>query len=317
MTIIISAANHSYAFQFSDRRLSANRKVLEEHSNKATVFTCLNGRFAVGFTGLAKIPGFAFQPWLVEALYRSAPPDYGTMETAERLKFELDLLFDKHPGIARLHSFQKRLTLLFSGYIYIGGRPFILNLWISNFQNFETFEDFPLAQPRFHIFSELEAEEHSPPVSFIQRVGMWTAMTRDDEDILRRVLESSGSLETLVNAGVSVVRRVSNRPLSQNSVGEEVAVAIVPRDPREPATSRVRLSKSSNAINLLDSVLALPPAGGVPSMMIRDVKLEVQNRGGKGQPAIRAIQGPNELCSCKSGLKFKYCHGRLIQRPSR
>ncbi|MFM0416923.1 SEC-C domain-containing protein [Paraburkholderia aromaticivorans] len=317
MTIILSAGNHSYVMQFSDRRLSGGGKIIEEHSNKATVFVCGNGRFSVGFTGLAKIPGFAFQPWLVDALGRCAPPDYGIMQTAKRLLLELDLLFATHPGIRWLPSSYKRMTIMFSGYLYVENQPFIGNLWITNFQDFNALTDLDAAKPHFWVFAEREREKAPPPVTFIQRVGAWNAMTQEDTEILRRVLETSGSLDTIVDAGVSVVRRIANRPLSANTVGQEVAISIIPRDSRQQPTSIVRLSTGSDSITLLDSVCAFPSPDGSPAlMMVRDLKLEVQNPIA-GKPALNATQGPNERCWCKSGLKFKYCHGRahLIVAP--
>lgn len=311
MTIIITAGNAESVIQFSDRRLSNGKNVVEEHSNKATAFICSDGRFAVGFTGLAKTSGFEFQPWLVDALRRCAPPDFQIIGTINRLILELDLLLSTKPGIRWLPKHSKRLTVMISGYAYRSdGRPYMCTFWVTNFQDFESGIYLNEARPQFWYAAAVEKEVPTGPVVMLQRVGAWNAMTLRDEEILRRVLERSNSIETVINAGVSVVRQISNRPLSANTVGEEVAITIVPSDLGQPMSSRVRLGADSDSITMIDSVTAVPSADGqqAAGLMIRNVTFAATYPT-PGKPAIGAMRGPNEKCWCKSGLRFKHCHG--------
>ena len=307
MTIILSAANAAQIIQFSDRRLSANGKVIEEGSNKATVFTCGNARFAVGFTGLAKCRGFEFQPWLVEALYRCAPPDFGAIETTSRLCVEITKLFSTHPHIHGLPASSKRLTVMLSGYIYEGVRPFVCNILITNFQDFLSGIDHLEARPEFWVVEEIENDEADEPVTLIQRVGAWPAMTDDDEQILRKLLLRGVSVNSLVDTGVSLVRRMSGRTASANSIGTEISVVIVPSDPDQPVETRIRISTGSDRMLLVDTVEAR--AGPQPTIMVRDIRIQVQ-KPTAGAPAFQPKIGRNVRCWCSSGKKFKHCHGR-------
>ncbi|WP_250491041.1 SEC-C domain-containing protein [Caballeronia sp. INML2] len=315
MTIIITAANCDYLMQFSDRRLSMAGIAKTEQSNKATVLSLANGRFAIGFTGLARVGSFEFQPWLVEALYRSAPPDYGIMETAERLAGELNSLFANRRQISRLSPQVKRLTVMLSGYLYSRDRVYIGTIWLTNFQDFVRGVDHPEAADSFDIAEELEPEDSAPLKSYIQRVGAWDAMVDEDERILRTVLESFPSRETIVNAGINIVRRIADRARSWNSVGKNVAVVTIPRDRNLPISTLVRLGTGRNDLLLVDVVEAAYPSTGEANLIsVSNLKMEIQEPP-PGATAFSAVLGPNEPCWCNSKLRFKHCHGRA-RRPS-
>ncbi|MGF7001526.1 SEC-C domain-containing protein [Paraburkholderia sp. GAS32] len=317
MTIIVTAANHDYLMQFSDRRLSSAGVVVTDQSNKATVLPLANGRFAVGFTGMARVGTFEFQSWLVDALYRSAPPDYGIVETAERLGRELNSLFNNRRQISRLSPILKRLTVMMSGYLYAGARAYIGTIWLTNFQDFVQGVDHPEAAESFDIAHELEPEDCPPVPSYIQRVGAWDTMTQEDERILRNVLESSPSQMTMLDAGINIVRRIAERPRSGNSVGKNVAVVVIPRDRNLEISTRIRLGNGRNDVLLVDSVqAAVTPTGESNLISIRDIKIEVQQPVAN-KAAFQAVLGPNDPCWCNSNLRFKHCHGRALSAPMR
>jgi hypothetical protein len=296
--------------QFSDRRLSNSGAVVTDQSNKATVLSLANGRFAVGFTGLARVGSFEFQSWLVDMLYKSAPPEYGVMETAERLLEELDFLFKNRRQINRLASFQKRLTVMLSGYLYVSGKAYIGTIWLTNFQDFVQGIDHPEAADTFSIAHELEPEDSPLAFSYIQRVGAWDAMTDEDERILRNVLESSPSERTLLDAGINIVRRIAKHPRSGNSVGKNVAAVVIPKDPNRGVSTLIRLGGGRDDVLFVDTVQAMGTPTGLPNLIsVKDIKLEVSNPVA-GKPAFQAVLGPNDPCSCKSGQRFKHCCGR-------
>lgn len=306
MTLILAIANHEHHIQFSDRRLTApGGTIVDAEANKATVFVCGNGRFSVGFTGLARCPGFVLQRWLVEALGRCAPPDYGVMETARRLRDELTTLFRENRGIRSATRASQCLTIMMSGYIYRAEGTFVGNIWITNFQNFDGRPSYGEAQDAFWIAAERENENSPQSLSFIQRIGAWPAMTRDDEAILRRLLEQAAPLETLLDVGVGLMRRMADRPAAGGTVGQDIAISIVPSDPHQPPTTRVRNASGTDRVTLLDMVRALPPTLG-GTVQISDIRWEVSEPV-PGMPAFQPKQGRNERCSCGSGLKFKRC----------
>lgn len=307
MTIILAIGNHQQVIQFSDRRLSATGLIVNDHSNKATSFTCGNGRFAVGYTGLASHRSFHLQTWLVDSLSTCAPPEFGVMETCERICSRLTELFKTHPDIRDLSPNVKRLTVFLSGYLYRPDRPYIGNVWITNYQDLESGSDFLDAKPEFWIAAALEKEDSIHPVAFIQRTGAWPAMLSSDEAVLTELLEKEAEENTLVDATVGLIRRMATRPAAANTIGYEVAAITIPRDPSQPITSRVRLASGSDSWIGVDQVVALPDPVG--SVAIRGLRLEVSRTTDQG-PAFQPKLGRNDRCWCKSGLKFKHCHGK-------
>ena len=307
MTIIISAGNNEHVIQFSDRRLSSSGVVLEDSSNKATAFTCADGRFAVGYTGLASIGNFTLQAWLVDALGRCASPDFTAIGTTNRLRAELTDLFRTQPDIRRLPAPTRRLTIMFSGYLFDSAGPRIANFVISNFQNFIAGTDNVEADPEFLIFDEVQSDVATVTPTCIQRVGAWRAMSERDEVVLRQLLEESAPLANLIDAGVGIVRRISDSAKAANSVGKEVAVTIIPRDLNQEINTRVRIDSGRDELRLVDMVSAVPGQAGTISM--RDVRISVDHSD-VAMSAFQPKQGRNERCSCKSGKKFKRCHGR-------
>jgi len=307
MTIIISAGNNEQVIQFSDRRLSSAGVVVDDSSNKATAFTCADGRFAVGYTGLARSGNFGLQEWLVDALGRCASPDFTAFGTTDRLGAELTRLFRTHPAIRTLPAPTRRLTIMLSGYLTLPSGPRIANFLISNFQDFIAGTDSQAAGPEFLIFDEIQRDETTKAPTCIQRVGAWKAMTEGDEVVFRRLLEKPAPLANIIDAGVGIVRRLSDSAKTANTVGKEVAVTIIPSDASKEISTRIHIDSGRDEIRLVDMVSALPEQAGTIS--VRNIEISV-NEPDPARVAFQPKQGRNERCSCKSGKKFKLCHGR-------
>jgi len=151
MTLILTLANSTQVIQIFDRRLTSAGKIITDNANKAITFECPDGRFAVGFTGLARSGQFNFEPWLVDALGKCAPPDFQIREIIGRLASLLTTLFSTHPDIKLLPAFDRRLSVILSGYAISKCRERIGDVLISNFQGFEATAA-STAQPEFQVF---------------------------------------------------------------------------------------------------------------------------------------------------------------------
>ena len=151
---------------------------------------------------------------------------------------------------------------MMSGYVYRPERAYIGNIWITNFQDFLAGIDHGEAQDHFWIASELEKEGDHENSTFIQRIGAWPAMTSEDEGILRKLLETSASEETLIAAGVGLMRRMADRPIAGGTVGHDIAVTIVPQDRSRVVTSRIR--NCSDSDRLVNPFIhpGMPPGSG-------------------------------------------------------
>ncbi|NID07031.1 SEC-C domain-containing protein [Luteibacter jiangsuensis] len=300
MTIILAIGNARQVVQFSDRRLSAAGKIVNEHANKATVFTCSNARLAVGFTGLATSGDFNMQRWLVEALDRLAPPEFTIYEVCCRLANELTHLFKTSRWIRGLLARDRRLSVFLSGYLHNRVPPELCNIIVTNYQNYETGEDSPDALPDFwNIFSLQSGESLCP--TYVQRTGAWGSMTSRDESILRSLLLADASVETLISAGVGLIREMAKRPAAHGTIGQEVQLTVIPSDPAEVVTARVRSSDATDTLVLTDQVIAIPGE----SFAVQGIQIHVHDATDGFRPKL----GRNDRCWCASGLKFKRCHG--------
>lgn len=118
MTLIIGAGNSEQFIQVSDRRLTANGKVVDDESNKAIIMHCANARLAVGFSGLARTDSFSTREWLLKCLSVSGPPDYTAQAIVERLRDMATREFSVNPLLCRLPKHLKKLSIMFTGYLY-------------------------------------------------------------------------------------------------------------------------------------------------------------------------------------------------------
>ncbi|BAU10844.1 hypothetical protein LEP3755_13360 [Leptolyngbya sp. NIES-3755] len=308
MTLILSIGNVDQVIQISDRRLSKHQKVVTDDSNKATVFICRNGRFAVGYTGIAISPhkGFRTQRWLIDSFMDCAAPDYAIYEISERFEKKASRDFKYIPFLRSLAPSEKRLSIMLSGYLTHGSRPLIANITITNFQDFQSGQDYPEAKDEFWTIYELEQDDLKLDTTFIQRVGAWRAMTSEDERILRNMLGQRKPQKALINRAVNLVRQMSDRPAAGNTVGKHLIVTIIPSDSVIPCSAIVKPINAADKVILADEIVLL---GREESIAIRDIELSV-SPSIEGTPAIIPRLGRNDPCWCMSGKKYKWCHGR-------
>lgn len=154
MTLIIAAGNSDQFVQVSDRRLTTNGNVQDDESNKAIVFNCSNARMSVGFTGLAKVGSFSTRDWLLSTLNKCAPPDYVADEIIKRFTERATEEFNRNPQLKLLSGAQKRLSIMFTGYLYHHEPPLGALAIVSNFQNIDTNTKQACASDQFNYFLE-------------------------------------------------------------------------------------------------------------------------------------------------------------------
>ncbi|MEA2722747.1 MAG: hypothetical protein QOH59_518, partial [Gemmatimonadales bacterium] len=142
MTLVLAAANRDYIVQLSDRRLSANGKPTNEESGKAGIFRCLDTRMVFGYSGLATWKSFKTWPWLLRTLAECGEPDSRVKPTLDRLTIRLTEKF-RTPQLMRAPSKDRRLTVMFTGYLNVEDSPYIAQALLSNFQDFDTGRDNP------------------------------------------------------------------------------------------------------------------------------------------------------------------------------
>ncbi len=300
MTIILTVGTSQHMIQFSDRRLSSAGRLIDDHSNKATIFTCRNGRFSVGYTGLARSGSFRTQEWIVDALARCAPPEHSIYETATRLADELKSLFANDRRISGLPASDRRLTIMLSGFVYNEANGKAGCILITNFQDFSLHIDHPEAKEDFTLSTELEKDALEGPLTYVQRVGAWHAMTKQDEITLRALAATGATPSAIISAGVGLIREMSSRPAAMGTIGKEILVTVIPRNLGENIDSTVHHPASQATLAFADQVSSFPEN----SVAIKEFNIQAVD--GLFHPKL----GRNERCHCGSNLKYKRCHGK-------
>lgn len=233
MTFILALINVDFAMQISDRRLTyRGGKPPKEGSDKAIYFKTDNARLCVGYTGLAQASTFRTHKWLVEQLADASTPEHNAGLTLKRLRWRLSKEFRDHGGIRAIDRSDRRLTMMFSGYLDAASPPHPGWAVITNFQDMERGEDCAAPWDEFRLYQSKNAE--LPPGGVVRRVGAWRAMTANDEAEMLALLGARPNRDELVREATALVREIARRPAAQNSVGTDLSSITLGRSQAGP-----------------------------------------------------------------------------------
>jgi hypothetical protein len=302
MTLILALGNSEQVIQVSDRRLSWQGQVVEDESSKAGFLRCLNARLAFGFTGLAKYGEFRTRDWLLETLMAAGRPEGTAMEVLEGLRNRASETFRSHPALRGTRGSDKRLSIMFSGYLDSHSPPLAGFAILTNYQNFDTGQDESEAWAEFRLTFGSERRPGDGEPTLVQRVGNWHAMTRNDEGALRALLKDRKPSSAIVGKAVALIRQMADRPAAGGNVGKQLSVIQIPRDPLRPAESGYHSMGNSYTSYLADGV-TLTPGGGWAH---KDMLLRKLGPPGAPPVVLRKV-GRNHPCPCGSGKKYKRC----------
>jgi hypothetical protein len=297
--------NRDYAVQISDRRLSSGGSPIDDESNKAAVLTCADARLIVGFTGLAQVGNaFRTKQWLLDALLESAPPEFTALELTGRFVDRASKDFQELPVLRGLPAAQKKLTVMFTGFTAqeTGARQ--VALLVSNFQDFARGRDNPEPGPEFqstYFSGRLEVED----ATWVQRVGMWTEFQDRDVAPLRKLLEDGRPPRAVIDKTIETMRAIADRP-SVTTIGGQLSAILVPADFSVPPSSEYHSAKNVLAVQSPSLVVATDVEN---SFAIMDPEFRAVSPGAPAL-AVRKVSR-NAPCPCRSGRKYKHCHGRF------
>lgn len=304
MTLILTLGCSDYIVQASDRRLVADGHLVDDESNKAGVLECINARLAFGFTGLAKFGSFDTRRWLLDALNDAGPPDYAAKGIIDRLAEKASHTFEVAP-LSGIPSQHKRLSIMFSGYLYHHSPPLMGYAIVTNYQDFSTGIDSPRAKEQFHVQYWQERRPSDGDVTLVQRIGTWQAMTREDEVRLRTLLKSRRPARALIGKAVDVLHSMAERASANGAIGKQISTIHLPVSRDEPAQSGYYTRNLGYASYMADYVLATSDENRT---VVRDMEIR-QLRGDTPVPVAVPKVGRNVPCPCGSGRKYKFCHG--------
>lgn len=304
MTLIVALVNQDQTLQVSDRRLSYfGVRPPDDESDKAIYYKTGNGRFAVGYTGLAAAGSFRTHPWLVEQLGEVSEPEYLAGAALPRLRDRLDQVFKERRVLRNLSRGQRRLTVVFSGFLDVGGTPRGANAVLSNFQDAKTGLDAPEAKDEFQL--ELLADGGVTEGAFplIRAFGAQGAITADELAGLEGMLRTRQPQQAILARTISVIRAAATRPEARGTVGKSLSSITLPVDADGP-TMAFHAATSDRMIPAPAAVIATPAVKvGIKSLEFRRADEHLS------PPEGTPIPGRNDPCWCGSGRKFKQCHG--------
>lgn len=311
MTLILALGNSEQVIQVADRRLTGlapARGTVDDDFTKAGVWTCADGRVTFGFSGFATKENFNTQRLLLEQIIACSKPDFQLKPTVERLKDVLTNTFREHATIISLPRSARRLSVMFTGYWDLGQSPCLVNLLLTNFQDFDAGIDDIEAWSEFRgwYFAQVPPGEMSGEPTMIQRIGAWPTLPDSLLDPLRSMLEERKPTKAIVGAVRSVFRTASVSPLARDGIGNRLSVLVLPGDRGIPTTADYLTDTALGHAWYPSQVETLP---GRPCFAVEKMLFNLHDESGRPGVLTIPVVGRNKPCPCGSGKKFKKCHG--------
>jgi hypothetical protein len=302
MTLILTLGNSEQVIQISDRRLSCNGKIEEVESSKAGVLQCLDARLALGFTGLARWDDFNTRDWLLDAIFKSGPPDNTANGILERLKLLASETFASHPKLRLLQKKDKRLSVMFSGYLDYGEPPILGFAILTNYQDFESHKDVNGAWDEFRIYYGKEMRPLNGEPILIERVGNWHATKASDRDSLQAMLEARKPANAILGKAVELLHEMADRSAAKKTIGKTLSAICIPRNRDRGIETGYYSDVNSVEYYMADAIILLE--GGV-RFVLKNCWVSAEN-----VPLTIPKVRPKYPCPCGSGKKYKHCHGK-------
>jgi hypothetical protein len=305
MTLILALINADQALQLSDRRLTyRDARAPEDESDKAIYYKTDNARLAVGYTGLAAAGRFRTHRWLVEQLGPLSEPEHNAGVALERLRESLTETFTRHPSLRRLAASEKRLTVMFTGYLDAADPPRGGSAVLTNFQDPMAGTDAPEAWDEFQLVVREAVLPRDGESSFVLPIGAWRAVKREDVEGLRRLLEERRPQQAILARAIHVIRAIGDRPEAGGSVGRSLSSITIPREAGGPTMA----FHAGTSMRLIPAPATVISTSGVQvgfrEFAVRRADPELV------PPEGTPLPGRNDPCWCGSGVKYKRCHGR-------
>lgn len=306
MTLILAAGNCDQFIQMSDRRLTKpDGSIVDDESNKSILLQCANARLAIGFTGLAGWGAFNTRKWLLSALNECSLPDRTAENLFNRLAVRATEQFRQLP----IPQARKRLTIMATGYLDHHEPPLGGLAVISNCHDLDTGGSIPGAWDHFRCFFRCEPRPSLSNIALFFHVGVLPPVPRPDSAKVVELVKARKPADAIVGKLVEVFRSCAESPFGGNLIGKQLMSVIIPRDRGRTIQCAYHSDTARRETYFPDQVLVVSDK---LHMNVIDVSV------GPGDPGLPPISGPRlragQPCWCKSGKKFKRCHGRRSQK---
>jgi SEC-C motif len=286
----------------SDRRLTWNGKLCEEESNKASTLICMDARMAFAFTGLAKFHSFRTRFWLAEALMEVAGPDHLIDPMIHRFRDKATAEFCKLAGTAE----DKRLSVMFVGYVYEPDGP---RAYCFRVSNFERGDDPPLTTHKadFDVSWWREKRPQETEFAGVFPAGTERALRESDLKSLYLMLRQGKQSFALVGKAVKAIRSAADTPAAGGRIGKQCSSIVIPVEIEQAAVVEYHSMTARHRVYGVSHI----EARGSPCGVYCTVDPEFESYSQNKKPVVLAVPKVprNAPCPCKSGKKYKRCHG--------
>jgi hypothetical protein len=300
MTLLLAAANAAHAFLLSDRRLIIGGKIRDHAATKEGFLDASDGRLLYAYTGLAACPGFQTARWLLGAVVKIGESKCEMQDVVEGLKEIATRDFQNLPALRRLSRSEKRLSILFSGY-HNGGAYIFAE--ISN----STDDSGHFAAEARDEFSLRVQIADAPKSGYrVSWHGCIRAVRSADFLSLAELLRADKPPPAIIGKAVELMRHFADVPESCGMIGKDIISGrIQPSIGGWPVAGNFPFAPTTS-LHLLDMAVVRP--GGL-SFGVSDLKMMLPSNA-----IFDPMPPPNQPCPCRSGRRFKYCHGRKPRR---
>lgn len=293
MTLLLAIGNPRSTVLISDRRLSADGQLVDDESNKATVVLPNGARFAAAFTGIARYGNFSTEYWMLEALSEAMKPD-GVLRLDRFCE-----IADKAISALPLAPSQRLLHMIIAGYVADTKHTYPALFSINNdggprpwgypIQTVGSFAYGAVRHTRANDFAN----------SYAVAAGWIPVMTVRQMDELANLAKADKPAAAIVAKAVEMIRSAADARLANGTIGKQCSSITLSSDPSVAPTT--------------DYHTAVPVSRvWMPNLVTPDLILAGANvESADGSPMAFPKVGRNQPCPCKSGKKYKRCHGRV------
>ena len=303
MTLIIGSGNSQRICLVADRRYSRPGGFFEDEKTKSTIVVCQDARLAAGFSGLAEYQQFRTEQWLLQALHECAAPDYCMGPMLSRLAE----IATRDFGKLNLPPAQKRLSIIFAGYQYVEKPPIMCYSRISNYE-YPDESTLAEAQQQFSttFWKEIRPLTHEP--TFIITAGNPSGLDRTGAEQLRTLQSTNAPVDAVIGKSVELIRAAADNPRSSGTVGKQCLSIMLPVNLTSEPTTGYHSATVSYSYFMPNIVIATP---GHEATAMSITFSAVDPEGPQHAVAFPKVRR-NAPCPCKSGKKYKHCHGRRV-----
>jgi hypothetical protein len=172
---------------------------------------------------------------------------------------------------------------------------------LTNFQDFERGDDDEEVSDDFRSWSVVLKD---PMRMSVERIGAWRQFRQQEADALIALMMNRRPAKAVIGKTVELIREIAGPPGSPSTVGRQLMSAVISAERDGLAESFYHSDVEKMSAHVPNLILAR-------SEVIATVRNVVIRTGGTA-PLIFPPQARNQRCACRSGKKYKRCHGRQL-----